>query len=1378
MGTTQKIIRRGRLVETWQLSRAGIVNFWYYDDEEFIAEDGRLLLRGANGSGKSVTMQSLVPVLFDGNKSPERLDPFGSKARKMESYLLSEGLDLEERTAYLYLEFEKPLAHRYLTIGMGMRARKNKPMQSWYFIIHDNRRLGKDRDLCLYKNVGNSVPLTQKELENKIGDGGHLYTKQSDYKKGVNDYLYGYEDITDFDELITLLIQIRSPKLSKEFKPTTIYEIMRNSLITLTEEDLRPMSEAIENMDEVKDKMDGLRSSEQAMKRIDQAYSKYNTYMLVNKAKRYINTIKLLEKDQRDKQKQENLYEENVKSIENLSQQLSEFEEEEDQLKKKELRLKEHDLSKLASEKIELESKLETIKVDLDKKLGQVNKVEDSEINRHYKAKEKKEELEKIEDALIKQLVEMGQDADDAGFDEHDFFNVEYKKSIDTSYNFSYHNHAVDKYIDKLNQGNKQLSTVENLEKDYDKEMQKREEKLKEESNQEQRIREHEGQLQEVRSEFAEAILLWAQSLKVLTIEEKSLNKAVELVYQYGEIHRFDEVIDSVLQSYNSFREEVLKNRSFITAQRQGVEKKIEEAEESLSLLLAQREPEPERTQAVESNRRRLLDANIPFVPLYKALEFHKEIDEDIRNALEEAFFDLGILDALIVAPSYKEQVLAMDVGMADKYIFSKPQLLSHNLTTFLKAEKSDETIATSIIDDVLQSIFVNSSEEGFFMDEKGHYGLGIIRGKVSGTYESRFIGYQSRKRYKEELIANKKEEIRALEETQETLISQIESLSKDLEEAENEWRIFPKEDNLKVAYTDYVHEKDKLRIIVDQLTELAESVEKLFQSLKSERILLHEVTKGLTLQLSSDTFGEAINIMEGYKKLYYEFKGLDKDKWHIVASLGQIEEEIERIEEQLDDLRSDCHRLEGDLKSHYGRISHIKAELSLKDYKEIFQELDACQKRLKDLPTLIKNTMQDHSNKIAENNSLEQVLTDLGAKLVNQSQRVDLYRWAFDQEIALGYVQLKDEERQLIDLAKELVTLHGAVLEMKETALELQGKVNEKFHKESGELADYHLKSRRLFKEKPFEIVSEEDCNIIERFDISSRVQGKESSFYEMLNWMHEQMMQYSQVIEQQDRELFEEILINSVSRKISAKIFHSEQWVRKIDQLMSEMDTSMGLKFNLRWVTKNATSENQLSTKELVAILKGEQSLLTREKKEALINHFRSKIQETRSRLDDVTNTKPFLTIMKEVLDYRQWFEFQLSYTRPSERKKEMTDSAFFTFSGGEKAMAMYVPLFSAVYAKYQGAKLKDCPKLVSLDEAFAGVDEKNIKDMFKLLVELDLGFIANSQVLFGDYETVPALGIYELIRPENVQFVTLIRYLWNGESRRLVTEGVALE
>ncbi|MCL2322806.1 MAG: hypothetical protein FWC47_11975, partial [Oscillospiraceae bacterium] len=118
----------------------------------------------------------------------------------------------------------------------------------------------------------------------------------------------------------------------------------------------------------------------------------------------------------------------------------------------------------------------------------------------------------------------------------------------------------------------------------------------------------------------------------------------------------------------------------------------------------------------------------------------------------------------------------------------------------------------------------------------------------------------------------------------------------------------------------------------------------------------------------------------------------------------------------------------------------------------------------------------------------------------------------------------------------------------------------------------------------------------------------------------------------------------------------------------------------------------------------------------------------------------------------------------------KKELTDRVFYRLSGGERAMAMYVPLFAAVYARYESAE-PDALRIISLDEAFAGVDDVNIGSMFKLLEDLDLNYLINSQVLWGCYGSVPSLSICDLKRPNNSDIVTIIRYKWNGIMRELV-------
>ena len=176
--------------------------------------------------------------------------------------------------------------------------------------------------------------------------------------------------------------------------------------------------------------------------------------------------------------------------------------------------------------------------------------------------------------------------------------------------------------------------------------------------------------------------------------------------------------------------------------------------------------------------------------------------------------------------------------------------------------------------------------------------------------------------------------------------------------------------------------------------------------------------------------------------------------------------------------------------------------------------------------------------------------------------------------------------------------------------------------------------------------------------------------------------------------------------------------------------------------------------------------------EEVESLSRHFRSKIEEARKISGETGAVQSFHAICGRYWTTESGLNFNWSARKQEKKKRELTDRVFFYLQRGEKkAMSMYVPLFSAVAAKYAGAR-EDAPKMISLDEAFAGVDEMNIRDMFRLIVEFEFNFMINSQILWGDYDTVPGLAIYQLIRPENAKFVSVIRYIWNGKVKVMLT------
>ncbi|HEU0101386.1 MAG TPA: hypothetical protein VFR07_03625 [Mycobacteriales bacterium] len=93
----------------FQLARAGVLNVWQYDEQVFTCEGGRLLLRGANGAGKSKTLEMLLPYVLDGDKARMTAS---ARHRTSLLWLMQEGSSgTGTRTGYLWVEFRRPRGH-------------------------------------------------------------------------------------------------------------------------------------------------------------------------------------------------------------------------------------------------------------------------------------------------------------------------------------------------------------------------------------------------------------------------------------------------------------------------------------------------------------------------------------------------------------------------------------------------------------------------------------------------------------------------------------------------------------------------------------------------------------------------------------------------------------------------------------------------------------------------------------------------------------------------------------------------------------------------------------------------------------------------------------------------------------------------------------------------------------------------------------------------------------------------------------------------------------------------------------------------------------------------------------------------------------------
>ena len=1352
----------------WQANKIGLINFWYYDEQEFPFVKGRMLLRGSNGSGKSVTMQSVVPLLLDGNMSPERLDPFGSRDRKMSSYLLEEDDEREERTGYLYLEFCRPGGGAYLTVGMGIRARRGTPLDKWYFSLTDGRRIGKD--FFLYKQTEERMTLSKKELENRLREGGQVFDRQADYMEYVNRQIFGFDTVEEYKEMIDLLIQLRTPKLSKDFKPSVVNDILSDSLQPLSDEDLRPMSEAIENMDAMNMNLKARKEGKQAAEKINRVLDRYNRLMLYEKAEGYEENRKkllALEKDERER----------ARRIQTLEEEVSELETERTELDlKKESMEKEKDsLSKsdavgLKNRELELSGQIREREQLLEEKERQLAAKQEVFRETQQKEKEEKDREYQKEQELFSLLEEMQDEAEDMAFDDHALFAAELKENRKEPYDFDSHQSQFERTQEGIENGLALLRETDIQQRQTEELFQKRERHQRETDSALRRVGELEAVLDQVQNEWKESVYRWNASNRELKLPEEQMKELSGFADTYHEQSDFAQVRKGVADVWIAGQSRLKSALGKLHDRKQELEEEYRERKKELEEWENKKEPEPPRSEAVLRNRERLREKGIPYQEFYKVLEFGSELSAADCNRLEEAFFHMGILDALIVEEGYKEQVLKADPGCCDRYLFVQKQ----------RAEKS--VLEVLDLNDSVNDIFFNQRITGILeniaygpegttaVSPEGFYQIGIVTGTLTGEYKAGFLGTRAREQNRQARMEACRKAMVALREELDSAASEEEALKSRLETLRSEYEAFPGDEDLREACRMLAGAQQAAERMKEEGNRLEEELQEMTEKLKTMKKEAVQIAEKLYLTCSLEVFRRAEAASRMYGKHFYRVRSAHEIYLQITLHLGELQDRMEELNEDMDQIRYDAGNTARALRKDREEHSSVREQLKLTDYEKIKNRLDLCLGWLKEYPVRLGRCVEEQAGKREQIKTLKEQLVQNQASLKEYGKREEYLKKCYEAEAGLLYVELPEEIKGAGKVRDYLGTDCRGM--KRETVIQ---ELNRVYFENRGFLNDYQLTQTELFAD--YDQEAGRCLPSARRLDITARYKGIRLPFHKLLFHLEEDIKELQDLIKAGDRELFEDILANTVSRKIRGKINGSNSWVEKMNKLMNAMNTSSGLRLSLRWRSRTAETEDQLDTKELVDLLKKDYRLMREEEAAKLSLHFRSKVEEARRHAKDSGGMVSFYQVMKDTLDYRKWFEFQLFSQKSGERVKELTNSVFGTFSGGEKAMAMYVPLFSAVVAKYQGGRA-DAPRLISLDEAFAGVDNRNIRDMFRLMTEFEFDFIINSQVLWGDCDTLDALAIYQLLRPENAKFVTVMPYLWNGRAKELLEDEKDME
>ena len=962
------------------MHRMGLIDFWYYTNEEFYFKNGHILLRGSNGSGKSVTMQSFIPILLDGNKNSERLDAFGTKARKMETYLIDENSNRDERIAYLYLEFKREDSDIYKTIGMGMRARKNKPLDTWYFVIEDNQRIGKDIQL-----MEHNLAISKQSLKNRIQ---HQFIEtQREYMARVNQALFQFPTLDDYKESINLLVKLRSPKLSNSLKPTIINELLSESLQPLSEDDLRPLTEALSNMDEVQNRLEVLKQSQQAAKSIQNVYEQYNYALLDKKSLQYIeqkNKLDELTKKQKGFYEQKNHASEMILEI---KKQLDDIHVEKSVLEEEYSGLAKQDLLQLASDVQRHKEDLMQQEKALKNKTQQESNKDNAYVSCKLKYDKQKDYNDSLEYEIHKNFKQLDQLNENMQFDEHIALKQDFLMNLNHTYDFNYTKSKIEKELNVLNQGLALFQKIDNqkvllnhVQDDYEKEQ-----SLLEQIETE--LKAYQEQFRLLKEEYHEKFLAWNESNQILKMDASTMKKFFEIISDYGNTERYYEIDQDIHNHYIWYLKNQTETISKLSIEIKQLTKELQKIQEQYEYWNCLKDPQPDIAKEQEEARQYLEEKKIPFIPMYTLLDFDDSLNQDEKNAIEEQLLSSGLMTALIVPDMYQEEILNLPKGMKESFLFT------HN-----KIEELEVCILHSKIDYISLCDTFGLDEGSVKFFDNG-FEIGNICSVISQTRKSIFIGKASREAYRKSQLEKLKEDINIKKEGIQELESNLKIAQDKVKTLEKEYAGYPKKADLDSSLLDVNRMLLKQEHSIEQIKKYIEQRNQYQIGIQNLNKEITNISEKLGISNTEDVFRLRKDLFIEYKDELVQMESIHEKYIVNIDLFISLESQLEDLRIDLDSIRYEKKQLEFQLHKLQQLISVKEAQLNEMGYEKIKERMSKIMNRLDEIPKVVSNLYQEDGRWQNIKEQCEKDILENTSLIEIQSTKTESYNKYYESE-------------------------------------------------------------------------------------------------------------------------------------------------------------------------------------------------------------------------------------------------------------------------------------------------------------------------------------------------------------------------------------------
>jgi uncharacterized protein (TIGR02680 family) len=1364
----------------WQPLRLGLVELFRYDSEEFWFHDGHLLLRGNNGTGKSKVLSLTLPLLLDANLRSSRVEPDGDPGKRMAWNLLL-GDAYERRTGYSWIEFGR-LAEdgraQFLTLGLGLHAvaARSHQVDSWYFIAegsgHGALRVGNGLALL---SAQRQVP-NRERLRELLAGHGQVFEHAQAYRRAVDERLFQL-GARRYDALLDTLIQLRQPQLSRRPDERALSAALTESLPPLPQELLGDVADALTQLEELRQELERTQRLHQAVQAFEQRYRVYagmasrrqarglrqaqtefdNASRARHEAQAQLATA--LAAESAAQQRRDAAATMLVGARTRLEVLLADpVNKDADRLQRagEDARQRERDLAQAGRD-------TETARTQAEREAA-------SQASAQQRDAAAREALASARLAVLALADTTGLRAALAA---HGFVGAPLQALID----------APDSSHDAARRALQQLPARR---RDdlllVRRRLQAQAEALARLQPLQQALADREADSEDASAALAQAedqVEQQAQAhqdawathlfgLRELQPDAETLLAALALWLAQALAQPQGEhpALAGLRGAHAVAVARLADARAALARQRDSLETEQAALTEEAAQLRAGIDPGP----PVPAWRGADTRSGRPGAPLWQLVDFAPQLPAAERAGLEAALLAAGLLDAWVTPDG---SLLQGDGGTPwpDAQWQIRPARTpqpQHTLSAFLQADTAAAGgVPPTVVAELLHSVACGAQDESDAEAWVGADGRFRIAGLAGATAAgpARYIGHAARQAARAQRLAQIEQRQAELGAALAALQAQALALAQRAERAAEEWQQAPSEQALRRAQETAAA---ALRALTQARQREAEARQRLQQAQDqaeaARRALEHDAAdlRLPVLAAALDQVEQALHACTA------ELHALDTavQALRIAApeharQQQRAAEAAQALSQRLAQQAERAHQAEtaralvAALESAYGpQVESLEKKLDRA--RALVQRLQASEQRQGETwrrATETRAVAAQHEEQ--SRLRLERGTAARGAEVERLRQFAATGLLASGLAGAVAPADLPDPA-----LAWTIEAALGLARRIEQVLAALDAG-DERWDRTQRQVAeDLQELQRALSALGEQASAVPNDFGFAVQLHWQQRVERPEA----LARLLQAELVARQDLLSARERVVLENHLQAEIASQIQALMRAANLQVSAINAELQQRPTSTGVRFRLLW---QPLPEGQGAPAGLHAarerLLQTHAELWTADDRRAFGALLQQRIQDERQLAERAAgDAGALIDQLARALDYRQWHQFRVERWQDGSWRK-LSGPA----SSGERALGLTVPLFAAVATFYQGSP--QAPRLILLDEAFAGIDDAARAHCMGLVREFDLDFVITSEREWGCYAELPGVAICQLQRREGIDAVHVSRWTWDGRSRR---------